>query len=109
VLSSLPPQSLIIHSNSSNDKTPQISLASSKLKANGPNQRLSQGPYLIGGSNHLVSSASPQKFTHASYQRQSVFDAYYKLEDGKPVGGNNLAMSTKKLSTESNVSSRVMA
>ena len=31
-----------------------------------------------------------------------MFDAYYKLEDGKPVGGGNiLAMSTNMLSTDS--------
>jgi len=36
-----------------------------------------------------------------------VFDAYYKLEDGKPVGGGNiLAMSTNMLSTDSYTSSR---
>lgn len=36
-----------------------------------------------------------------------MFDAYYKLEDGKPVGGGNiLAMSTNMLSTDSYTSSR---
>lgn len=37
-----------------------------------------------------------------------MFDAYYKLEDGKPVGGggNILAMSTNMLSTDSYTSSR---
>jgi hypothetical protein len=36
-----------------------------------------------------------------------VFEAYYKLEDGKPVGGGNiLAMSTNMLSTDSYTSSR---
>ena len=36
-----------------------------------------------------------------------MFDAYYKLEDGKPVGGGNiLAMSTNVLSTDSYTSGR---
>ena len=50
----------------------------------------------------MITGQSPPKFTAGSFQRQSVFDAYYKLEDGKPVGGGNiLAMSSNLLTSDS--------
>jgi hypothetical protein len=60
VLSSMPPsQSLIAHSQSSKDKSPPMTIPSAKIKSQATNQRMSQGPYLIGGSSHLVNGYSP--------------------------------------------------